>query len=355
MAEVAGKNDVDGLMAAVQKDYGKSAAGFGKRSGSGERIPTGFFAFDIASNGGFPRGQCSIVYGAESSGKTTLALAAIAQHQRLWPKQKNVYVDVEHTLDIDWAKVQGVDTDRLLVVHPHYGEQVVDVVEGFLGTSDCGLVVLDSIAAMIPALEADNTAERVQMGGNSLLVGKLYRKTVLQLAKADLEGRRPTLLYINQNRTQIGSYGSPQGMPGGQSIRFQSAMTVQCYAKPVIDAKISATLPYAKHMTLTIKKWKVPIIGNQCEFDFTLVPHGSLLLGQADDWSIVRKYLFDCGKFVKNEAPAKGYQFLGLHVLTQDAAREMYRSDPQLQEAARNAVRNHLLSSGVGSMSGEMT
>lgn len=194
------------LLAKFQKSFGAGIGGYGAVLQECQRVPTGFFPFDLATGGGFPRGRASIVYGMESSGKTNCALRAIANHQKIWPKLACVYFDIENSLNPAWASALGVDMSKLIVVKPDFAEQVVDMVESFLFASDIGMIVVDSLAAMITSNEAEKGAETAAVGGSSILVGKLVRKCILGLTKAEKEGRHPTVVYVNQIRIKVGCF-----------------------------------------------------------------------------------------------------------------------------------------------------
>ncbi len=309
-----------------KKTYGDSAAMIGGKMNNIQRIPTGMFAFDLASGGGFPRGRASIVYGPESSGKTNKAFKAIASHQRLWPDYKCAFIGIEG-FDGPWAAKLGVQVDDLLVIRPDFAEQVVDITEGLLHADDCGLVVIDSLAAMIGAKEAEVEAEKAAVGGASVLVGKLVRKSTLAFNKADKEGRCPSLIYINQIRQKIGvMYGDPETTPGGGAPNFQAALKVRVYGKNVVDNAISKTMPIAKETTFVIKKWKVPIFAANGVYTMVTVPHGGFECGDTDDFNTVTQYAKQYGLLSKQ--PKAGWKLGDLDFGTLGEIKELSRQDP---------------------------
>ena len=199
------------LLAGFQKDMGESVGSFGGSLANSDRIPTGLFPLDLALGGGFPRGRCSIIYGPESSSKTNIVLRAIASHQMLWPDKINVFFDIENSFDPDWAAQLGVQTDRLIVIKPGYAEQCVDMAESFLYSEDCGIVAIDSLAALVTTGELEASAEKGAFGGASMVTGKLARKTTLALQEAEKQGRYPSLFYVNQTRFKMGvMFGDPE-------------------------------------------------------------------------------------------------------------------------------------------------
>ena len=259
------------------------------------RIPTGVFAFDLATGGGFPEGRVSILWGPPSSMKTSFALKAIAMAQRLHPDKKSVLVDIENAYEPGWGSAMGVDNENLVYVRPDYAEQAVDLVEEILNASDVGLVVVDSLAALITANEVKNSADVAVVGGSGLVVGKLYRKATLAIAKAARTyGGKPTLIAINQVRMKIGTmYGNPEVMPGGMAFTYASALTVRLYGKDEMDKKVHGTLPAWKKVSGIVQKFKVPVIARSFEALVATVdnPELGLVTGMSHDWPVVRAYL----------------------------------------------------------------
>ena len=156
------------LLQAFQADYGEEVGDFGGAFVNADRIPTGMFPLDLALAGGFPRGRCSIIYGPESSAKTSTALLAVAHHQKLWPKLTCAFFDVENSFDPAWAKLLGVDTTQLIVIRPDYGEQLVDMVEAILLAEDCGLARTRAIAIEVMGLVAGYSPSAIVLEGYSL-------------------------------------------------------------------------------------------------------------------------------------------------------------------------------------------
>ena len=218
----------------MKKDYGESIA----KRGSDEyvdtpRLPTGIFPFDLASGGGFPMGRVSVVFGPESSGKTNVVLKAIGKGQQIYPDKQAVFVDAEHAFDPLWARQLGVNTDRLIVIHPEYAEQAVDMIEAFLYASDVFCVALDSIAALSTQNEIESSAEKAAVGGASLVIGKLFKKATVSFNRMRNQGLMPpAFIGINQIRHKIGvMYGDPETMPGGNAIKFASSLPSACTAR----------------------------------------------------------------------------------------------------------------------------
>jgi recombination protein RecA len=180
---------------------------------------TGSLALDLATGvGGYPRGRVVEVYGPESSGKTTLALHAIAEAQR----QGGVcaFIDAEHALDVNYARGIGVETDKLLVSQPDTGEQALDIAEALVRSGAIDLLVVDSVAALVPKAEIEGDMGDQHMGLQARLMSQALRKLT---AVSHRTGT--TLLFINQLRQKIGvTFGSPETTTGGNALKFYASM-----------------------------------------------------------------------------------------------------------------------------------
>ena len=181
-------------------------------------IPSGSLALDEALGvGGFPRGRIVEVYGPESSGKSTLALHAVANAQKLGSA---VYIDTEHSLDLCYAAALGVDVDNLLVCQPDHAEQALEITEALIDSGDVSIVVLDSVAAMVPRREIEGDFGDSNVGLHARLMSQAMRKLVGRVEKTN------TLLYcINQLRMKVGVvYGSPEVTTGGVALKYYSSV-----------------------------------------------------------------------------------------------------------------------------------
>lgn len=340
------------LLVDLQKEYGDSVGSFGGALQDATRVPTGMFELDMSLGGGFPRGKCSIIYGPESSSKTNLALLAIANHQKIWPELTCVFVDVEGSFDPKWATLLGVDCSKLVVIKPGYAEQVVDIVESILYTDDCGIVVIDSLAAMITTQEGERSADTANVGGTGLVTGKLVRKTTLALNEAEKAGRQPTLIYINQTRMKIGvMYGNPETQPGGNAPQFQAAIRLRVYGKNITDSKVSQVMPISKEVTFVINKWKVPILQASGKFEMVTFAHHGLPVGYSEDFNTVSGFLRDFGQFHKGPKD-KGWVILGETYDKIDQFKAKYRGDQLYATEIRQGIINKLLAGGEVSEEG---
>jgi recombination protein RecA len=184
-----------------------------------EAFSSGSLGLDLALGiGGVPRGRIVEIYGPESSGKTTLALHVAAEAQK-----KNgtvVFIDAEHALDVNYAKRLGVDTSKLLVSQPDCGEQALEICETLIHSNSVDLVVIDSVAALVPRAEIDGEMEDQQPGLQARLMSKALRKLTAIAAKAGT-----TIIFINQIRMKIGvMFGSPETTAGGNALKFYASV-----------------------------------------------------------------------------------------------------------------------------------
>lgn len=183
-------------------------------------IPTGSIGLDLALGvGGIPRGRISEIYGPESSGKTTLTLHIIAEAQ----KQGGTcaFIDAEHALDINYARRLGVNTDELLISQPDFGEQALEIADLLVRSGAVDLVVIDSVAALIPQAELEGNMGETQVGGQARLMSHALRKLTGSIHKS-----RTAVIFINQIRMKIGgmAYGNPETTTGGHALKFYATV-----------------------------------------------------------------------------------------------------------------------------------
>lgn len=216
------KRAVDIAIAQIQKQFGQgSMMRLGDKGGVEDVsvIPTGSIAVDMAIGvGGIPRGRIVEIFGPESSGKTTLALHMIAEAQ----KQGGIaaFVDAEHALDAVYAKKLGVNTDDLLVSQPDYGEQALEIVDALVRSGAVDIIVVDSVAALVPKAEIEGEMGDQHMGLQARLMSQALRKLT-----GNLNRTRTALVFINQIRMKIGvMFGNPETTTGGNALKFYSTL-----------------------------------------------------------------------------------------------------------------------------------
>src|SRR2546422_2039431 len=215
---------IDLAFAQIEKQFGKGSI---MRLGSKEAIvpisviPTGSVSLDAALGvGGFPRGRVVEVFGPESSGKTTITLQVIAEAQKTGGMA--AFVDAEHALDPAYAKKLGVDVDNLLVSQPDYGEQALEITEALVRSNAIDVLVVDSVAALVPKAELDGEMGDSHMGLQARLMSQALRKLTGTVAKS-----RTCLIFINQIREKIGvMFGNPETTTGGRALKFYSSVRI---------------------------------------------------------------------------------------------------------------------------------
>ena len=218
------KKAIDIALAQIEKQFGKGSI---MRLGDREVehvpvIPTGCLTVDIATGvGGVPRGRIIEIYGPESSGKTTLALHIIAEAQKLGGMA--AFVDAEHALDAIYANKLGVNTDDLLISQPDYGEQALEIVDALIRSGALDVVVVDSVAALVPKAEIEGEMGDSHMGLQARLMSQALRKLT-----ANINRTQTVLIFINQIRQKIGvMYGNPETTTGGTALKFYSTMRME--------------------------------------------------------------------------------------------------------------------------------
>jgi recombination protein RecA len=208
----------------IEKQFGKgSIMRLGQRNAVAptEAISTGSISIDYALGiGGLPRGRVTEIYGPEASGKTTLALQVIAEAQRAGGLA--AFVDAEHALDAEYAKKLGVDIDNLLVSQPDNGEQALEIVEVLVRSGSVDVVVVDSVAALVPRAEIEGEMGEAQMGLQARLMSQALRKLTGSISRS-----KTVLIFINQLREKIGvMFGNPETTTGGRALKFYASIRI---------------------------------------------------------------------------------------------------------------------------------
>ncbi len=242
---------LDSTIESIRKQFGEGAImKLGEKSALDvETFPTGSLALDIALGvGGIPKGRVIEIYGAESSGKTTLALHMVAEAQ----KQGGVaaFIDAEHALDPSYAKKLKVQTENLLVSQPDTGEQALEICDSLVKSGSVDLIVVDSVAALVPKAEIDGDMGDSHVGLQARLMSQALRKLTSSIAKT-----KTTVIFINQIRMKIGvMFGNPETTTGGMALKFYSSLRIEVRK---LSALKNSEEQFGNEIKLSIRKNKV--------------------------------------------------------------------------------------------------
>lgn len=285
-------------------------------------IPTGSLMLDeILGVGGYPKGRIVEIYGPESSGKTTLALEAVAQAQKKGGRA--AYIDAEHSIDPDYASKLGVDIDELILSQPDSGEQALEIVELLAESGAIDLIVVDSVAALVPQAELDGTMSDNNVGLQARMMSKAMRKLAGVLNRTGC-----LVIFINQLREKVGViYGNPETTTGGRALKF--------YATIRLDIRRSEALKQGSEIignTVKVKvvKNKVSAPFKTCEIDI-IYGEGINLDGEILDLAVNKNIITKSGNWFvyKDEKIANG----------RDAAIRYLRANPDLLNSLEKQIR----------------
>ena len=318
------KKALETALAQIEKNYGKGAI---MRLGDDiavnvEAIPTGSLSLDLALGiGGVPRGRIVEIYGPESCGKTTLALHIVASAQKSGGEA--AYIDVEHALEPAYARALGVDIDNLLISQPDTGEQALDITEALVRSGAVDVVVVDSVAALLPRSELEG-----EMGESSVgVVARLMSQALRKLAGA-ISKTNTVVIFINQLREKIGvMFGNPETTTGGRALKFFSSVRIDIRR---IDSIKQNGDVVGNRVRAKVVKNKVAPPFRQAEFDL-MYGEGISREGCIVDMAV------ECGVAKKSGAwYTYGEERLGQG---REAAKQTLKENPDLREELENKVR----------------
>ena len=319
---------LDAAIAQIEKSHGKGAI---MRLGSRDVlvpvsvIPTGCLSLDVALGvGGFPRGRVVEVYGPESGGKTTMTLHVIAEAQKLGGTA--AFIDAEHALDPVYARKLGVDVDNLLVSQPDNGEQALEIAETLIRSGGVDVVVVDSVAALVPKAELEGEMGDPQMGLQARLMSQALRKLTAIVSKS-----RTCLIFINQIREKIGvMFGNPETTTGGRALKFYSSVRV--------DIRRIAAIKEGDVMTgsrtkVKVVKNKVAAPFREAEFDI-LYGEGISREGDLIDLGVEKGLLEKSGTWISFGGERMGQG--------RENARVFLKENKDIREKLETALRKKL-------------
>ncbi len=281
--ELAG--ELGEVLSSAVEEYGEHVMHRASRKPPFKHIPTGIFTLDMALFGGVPESLTTLIYGRESSGKSTLAIRCAAQAQRKYPAKTVVYIDIEGTYDPQWAAAHGVDNDALYLVQPENGEQALELANEVLRADNSSMIIVDSLAALIPFKETQKHMEDSLPGLQARLISEFCRK--VQNAMLDERGRdhRPSLLLLNQWRMKIGGFNrDPRVLPGGQAQHYVASVKIEMLNREHMgrDSRDIETVDYNDH-SFKIAKCKLGSGIRTGEFKMIRDASNSLGAGFIDD------------------------------------------------------------------------
>ncbi|MEU4214329.1 recombinase RecA [Actinoplanes sp. NPDC026623] len=299
---------LDLALAQIDKQFGKgSVMRLGERPVTQMAIiPTGSIALDIALGvGGLPRGRVIEIYGPESSGKTTVALHAVANAQRNGGIA--AFIDAEHALDPDYAQALGVDTDALLVSQPDTGEQALEIADMLIRSGALDIIVIDSVAALVPRAEIEGEMGDSHVGLQARLMSQALRKIT-----GILNNSGTTAIFINQLREKIGvMFGSPETTTGGRALKFYSSVRLDVRR---IESLKDGTDVVGNRTRVKVVKNKVAAPFKQAEFDIMYgkgISREGSLIDVGVEQSIVRKsgawYTYDGDQLGQGKEKAREF------------------------------------------------
>ncbi|MCB6365687.1 recombinase RecA [Intestinibacillus massiliensis] len=317
------KAALEKALAGLEKQYGKGAVmRLGENTGMNvDHIPTGSIGLDTALGiGGLPRGRIVEIYGPESSGKTTVALHVVAQAQKMGGEA--AFIDAEHALDPVYAKALGVDIDSLLVSQPDTGEQGLEIAEALVRSGAIDIVVVDSVAALVPRAEIEGEMGDAFVGLHARMMSQAMRKLAGSIAKSQC-----VAIFINQLREKVGvMYGSPEVTTGGRALKFYASVRIDVRRTEHLK---NGTELIGSHTRCKVVKNKVAPPFKEAEFDI-MYGEGISFTGELVDLGVKYGMVQKSGAWF-----SMGETRLGQG---RDAAKQYFKEHPEEGEALHQEI-----------------
>lgn len=316
---------LDLALTQIEKDFGKEAImRLGEKHARMpiEAVSTGALPLDIALGvGGIPRGRVVEIFGPESSGKTTLALCNVAQVQK--GGGIAAYIDAEHAMDPEYAKKLGVDIDNLLISQPDSGEQALEIADKLVHSGAVDVIVIDSVAALVPRAEIEGEMGDSHMGLQARLMSQALRKLTSTISKS-----KTSIIFINQLRQKIGvMWGNPETTPGGLALKFYATMRLDIRR---VESIKKGEEVIGNKVRVKVVKNKVAAPFRQAEFDI-IFGQGIDRYGYLIDLGIAEGLIEKSGAFFsyKNEKLGQG----------RDNAKQYLQQNPLIADEVENTIR----------------
>lgn len=316
----------------IEKEYGKgSIMKLGERTGVDvEPIPSGSLLLDKALGiGGYPKGRIIEIYGPESSGKTTLALHAVAEVQKKGGRA--AFIDAENAIDPVYAKHLGVNIDELILSQPDSGEQALNIMMMLIESGAVDLVVIDSVAALVPQAELDGEMGELQVGAQARMMSKAMRKIAGIMNHYDC-----TAIFINQLRMKVGTvYGNPETTPGGFALKFYSSVRIEIRKSEAIK---NGAEVIGNKVNVKIVKNKVAAPFRKCQLEITYgqgLSALSELIDLAVDYDIIKK----SGSWYSYQGDKIGQG--------KEASKEFLKSNPEIRDEIQKKIQELFLNSSL--------
>mmetsp|Transcript_32832 Transcript_32832/g.97820 ORF Transcript_32832/g.97820 Transcript_32832/m.97820 type:complete len:417 (-) Transcript_32832:457-1707(-) len=323
---------IDDIVDAINARFGKGTITRleGTSFSAVPMTPSGVLSLDAALGGGYPVGRIVEIFGPESSGKTTLALHAIAEVQKAG--RTAVFIDAEHALDKKYAQAVGVDTASLLLVQPDSGEEALEIADQLARSGEIGMVVVDSVSALVPRAELEGEIGTITVGAQARLMSSAMRKLCGSVNKGNT-----TLLFLNQIRMKVGVvYGNPEITSGGNALKYYSSVRVDVRKKDAIKGDKDEVV--GAKVRVKIVKNKVGVPYREAMFD---VRFG---MGIDELGSV-----FEAAELVDVIERKGSWYFFGDEKLAQGRENALLRvrEDAELQSRLRQAVKDNFRTAGV--------